>query len=93
MIKLQQFIITDEETRGMGKSPHSPIRRITRILKEDGTEVAEYDPCSSNVENIYDFMRWHFKEIPEEKVKQAIYDYFLSECSELSTHPTQGDSH
>ena len=79
MIKLQQFIITDEETRGRGQSPHSPIRRITRILKEDGTEVAKNDHCSATVEHIYDFMRWHFKEIPDDEVKQAIYDYFLSE--------------
>jgi len=86
MIKIQQFIITDEDIRGTGES-HSPKRRITRILKEDGTEVAEYDPLSSSVEIIYEFMKWHFKEIPKEKVKQAICDYFLSGCSELLTKP------
>ena len=88
MIKIKQFIITDEEIRGTGES-HSPHRRITRILTEDGIEVAEYDLLSSNVEIIYEFMKWHFKEIPEEKVKQAICDYFLSEYSELSTKLSQ----
>ena len=79
---MQEIIVSDEKTRGNGKSKFSPIRRITRVLTKDGVEIAEFDPCSATVESIYDFMRYHFNKIPKEEVEEKLYAYFLQEDNE-----------
>ena len=51
MPKLEQFIISHENTRGEGKFP-SLIRGITQIYTTDGKLVATHDPYTLTLEQI-----------------------------------------
>ncbi len=44
MVKVQQLIISTEQTLGDGKSQDSPIRAITKVCDFEGNEIARNDP-------------------------------------------------
>ncbi len=79
---MEEVIICKKERRGSGKDEASPIRIITQVYNRSGMLIGEDDPYSTNVENIADFMKHHFSDIPEDEVRKRIHEYFI-ESDEL----------
>jgi len=77
-IYVKQFIFCTKSRRGKGVK-ESPTRVIVEIYDLDGTLIAENDPLSTNPEDILGFMRYHFKDIPKDKVLNAIHEYFIED--------------
>lgn len=53
-IKVQQVIVCTKERRGDGK--YFPIRSLIEVFDFDGKLIAEYDPNSFTIEEIYNFL-------------------------------------
>lgn len=74
---VDKLIVCTKTCRGIGNDKSSPIRSITEIFNLDGELIAENDPHSYSIETIIDFMKWHFRDIPEKEIRQKVYEYFV----------------
>jgi hypothetical protein len=77
-VSVQEFVLVNKLLRGKGTKVF-PYRSVTEIFSKEGELIAENDVHSTTIEVVYEFIRWHFKEIPEEKITDAIYKYFVEE--------------
>ena len=75
-VNVQQVIVCTKGL-GSGKEKNSPIRVLTEVFDFDGNLIAENDVYNANPETILDFLRYHYKNIPDKEHKENIFQYFI----------------
>jgi len=75
---VKKVIVCTKTRRGAG-TKRSPTRIIREIIDFKGNLIAEYDPYETNIENVRDFMIFHFKDMPEKEIDDAIHSYFIDQ--------------
>lgn len=79
MICVKQVIFSDTARRGRGLE-YSPIRNITEVFDFDGNLIADTDVMGDiTPETILDFLKWHYKDIPESEHRDKIHKFFIEQ--------------
>lgn len=74
---VKQVIICTKDRRGKGTEV-SPIRAITEVFYMDGVLIADSDPLGNiTPESLLDFLKWQYKDIPEDEHKDKIRQYYI----------------